>query len=337
MMMKKKINNNVSGIQDNILGIGRILNKKFGKGSIRSLIDESVVKVPSISTGCYGLNNILGINGLPLGRIVEVYGDEQTGKTTLLYHTIKSAQKRNFLVAFIDAEHSCDPIYAKDIGIDLGNMIFSQPDSMEEVLDIVEGIMVEKDIELPAVICLDSIASLSPLVELEGDMGNMTIGLQARKMSQWLRRIKGIVRKTNTLLLCTNQTRTKVGVRWGNPEFTPGGKALKFYASIRIEFKKIKTLKKGKVKLVGNRIRARVVKSRLSVPFKTTDFNIIWGKGIDNRLSILETALGKRVIDRSGNTYTFRDVSAIGLERFKEKLGIKDYKKVMKEMGRIGK
>ncbi len=276
------------------------IQSKFGEGSIMKLSETRKVDVNAIPTGSLSLDIALGIGGLPRGRIVEIYGGESSGKTTLALHIIAEVQKKGGLCAFIDAENALDPEYARKIGVNVEDLLLSQPDSAEQALDIVETLIKSSSIDL---IVIDSVAALVPEAELEGKIGDLQIGLQARLMSQLLRKITAVAAKTGTTVIFINQTRMKIGVFFGNPETTPGGKALKFHASIRIEIKKIAQVKKGE-EIIGARVRAKIVKNKVAPPFKSTELEINYN-GINRIKDLIETAVRYNVIKRTGNFYEF--------------------------------
>src|SRR6266702_56238 len=257
----------------------------------------------AVSTGSLALDLALGIGGLPRGRIIEVFGPESSGKTTLVYHVIAEAQRRGGICAFIDAEHSMDPAYAKKIGVDIENLLVSQPDTGEQALEIAELLIRSGALDVVAV---DSVAALTPKAEIEGEMGDSHMGLQARLMSQALRKLAGTLNRTDTICLFTNQLREKIGVMFGSPETTPGGRALKFYASIRLDIRRIETLKEG-VEAVGNRVRVKVVKNKVAPPFKQAEFDIIYGAGISWEGTVLEAGLEGKVVQKSGSYFSFDD------------------------------
>ncbi len=279
------------------------IERNFGKGAVMRMSDQAQVSVGAISTGSLSLDLALGIGGLPRGRIVEVFGPESSGKTTLVYHVIAEAQRRGGICAFIDAEHAMDPTYAKRIGVNIDELLVAQPDTGEQALEITELLVRSGAL---AVIAIDSVAALTPKAEIEGEMGDSHVGLQARLMSQALRKLAGTLNRTETICVFTNQLREKIGVMFGNPEVTPGGRALKFYASVRLDIRRIETLKDG-VEAIGNRVRVKVAKNKVAPPFKQAEFDIMYGEGISWEGTVLDTGIEKKVVQKSGSYFSFGD------------------------------
>ncbi|OGY64029.1 MAG: recombinase RecA [Candidatus Harrisonbacteria bacterium RIFCSPHIGHO2_02_FULL_40_20] len=303
------------------------LKEKFGEGAIMTLGDAKKVDIAAISTGSFSLDIALGTGGLPRGRIVEIFGPESSGKTTLALNVVAQAQKAGGKAAFIDAEHALDPEYAGKLGVRIKELLISQPDSGEEALNILESLVRSAMID---VIVVDSVAALTPKAEIEGEMGAQFIGLQARMMSQALRKLTAIAAKSNTLIIFINQLREKIGIMFGNPETTPGGRALKFYSSVRIDIRRIAQVKKGE-EVVGNRVKAKIVKNKVAPPFRLAEFDIMFGEGISYEGDVLNTALKYGVVTKSGASYSFGgEKLGVGMENVKAKL--KEDKKLLKEL-----
>lgn len=279
------------------------IEKQFGKGSIMKLGEESRLQLECISTGSINLDIALGLGGVPRGRIIEIYGPESSGKTTLALHIIAEAQKNGGSAAFIDAEHALDPSYARKLGVDVDDLIVSQPDTGEQALEIAEALVRSGAID---VIVVDSVAALVPKAEIEGEMGDAHVGLQARLMSQALRKLAGSVNKSKTTTIFINQLREKVGIMFGNPEVTPGGRALKFYASVRMDVRRIDSIKQG-TDILGNRTRVKVVKNKVSPPFKQAEFDIMYGEGISRSGDVIDVAADLDVVKKSGAWYSYGD------------------------------
>lgn len=303
------------------------IEKQFGKGSIMKLGEAAHMNVESISTGALGLDIALGVGGLPRGRIIEIFGPESSGKTTVALHVIAEAQKAGGEAAFIDAEHALDPVYAKALGVNIENLIVSQPDTGEQALEIAEALVRSGAID---VIVIDSVAALVPKAEIDGEMGDSHVGLQARLMSQALRKLSGVISKSKTVAIFINQLREKVGVMFGNPEVTPGGRALKFYSSVRLEVRKVETLKEAG-EPVGNRTRVKVVKNKVAPPFKEAEFDIIYGEGISREGSILDVAVQLDIIKKSGAWFSYND-QRLGQGRENVKKFLKENPEVCREI-----
>jgi len=308
------------------MAMGQI-EKQFGKGSVMKLGEFQAMNIEAIPTGALGLDVALGIGGVPRGRIIEIFGPESSGKTTLALHIIAEAQKMNGEAAFIDAEHALDPVYAKHLGVDIDNLIVSQPDTGEQALEITESLIRSGALD---VIVVDSVAALVPKAEIDGDMGDSHIGLQARLMSQALRKLAGAINKSKTVLIFINQLREKVGIMFGNPETTPGGRALKFYSSVRLDIRRIENIKQdGEV--VGNRARVKVIKNKVAPPFREAEFDIVYGKGISKEGNILDIAVNLEIIEKSGSWFSY-DGDRIGQGRENVKKYLKENPEIMDEV-----
>ncbi|MEA4970424.1 MAG: recombinase RecA [Candidatus Pelethousia sp.] len=304
------------------------IEKQFGKGAVMKLGDAAAkITVSTIPSGCLALDLALGVGGLPRGRIIEIYGPESSGKTTLALHAIAEAQKLGGTAAFIDAEHALDPVYAENLGVKIDDLYVSQPDTGEQALDITEALVRSGAMD---VVVIDSVAALVPKAEIEGDMGDSHVGLQARLMSQALRKLAGVISKSNTIVIFINQLREKIGVMFGNPETTTGGKALKFYASVRMDVRKIDTIKNG-ADVVGNRTRVKVVKNKVAPPFKQAEFDIIYGEGISNEGAILDLAADNKIISKTGAWYSYGDMR-MAQGRDNARLFLKDNKELCAEI-----
>ena len=304
------------------------IEKAYGKGSVMKLGDGSVnMNVETIPTGSLSLDIALGLGGIPKGRVVEIYGPESSGKTTVALHMIAEVQKRGGIAGFIDAEHALDPVYAKKIGVDIDNLYISQPDNGEQALEITETMVRSGAVDI---IIVDSVAALVPKAEIEGDMGDSHVGLQARLMSQALRKLTGVISKSNCTVLFINQLREKVGVMFGNPETTTGGRALKFYASVRMDIRRIESLKQGG-EVVGNRVRVKVVKNKIAPPFKEAEFDIMFGRGISKEGDVLDLAVKEDIVEKSGAWFAYGGAK-IGQGRENSKIYLKEHPEVMDEV-----
>ncbi len=300
------------------------IERQFGKGSIMRLGGAEIIDVLVIPTGSLSLDMALGVGGIPRGRVVEIYGPESGGKTTLALHIVSEAQKMGGLAAFVDAEHALDMSYARKIGVDVDNLLIAQPDTGEQALEIAETLVRSGALD---VLVIDSVAALVPKAELEGDMGDAQMGLQARLMSQALRKLTGTISKSRTCVIFINQLRMKIGMFMGNPETTTGGNALKFYASMRLDIRKITALKQGE-NVVGNRVRVKVVKNKVAPPFRETEFDIIFGEGISREGDLLDLAVNNNIVERSGTWYSYKG-DRLGQGRENVRLALKDNKELM--------
>lgn len=303
------------------------IEKDFGKGAVMRLGETEIPKVEAISTGCLTLDVALGIGGIPQGRIIEIYGPESSGKTTVALHCVAEVQKKGGTAAYVDAEHALDPVYASKLGVNLDDLYISQPDSGEQALEIVETLVRSGAIDI---IVIDSVAALTPQAELDGDMGDSHVGMQARLMSQALRKITAATSKSKCTLIFINQLREKIGVMYGNPETTTGGKALKFYSSVRIEVRKADTIKDGS-DIVGNHVKAKIVKNKVAPPFKVAEFDIMYGTGISNMGCVLDLAIENGFIQKSGSWFSYND-EKIGQGRDKAMDFLKSHPEVFKEV-----
>lgn len=324
MAEKEVLSEKQKALQTALTGI----EKQFGKGSIMKLGDAAdKINVQVIPTGFIQIDTALGVGGIPRGRITEIYGPESSGKTTLTLHIIAQAQKNGGIAAFIDAEHALDPVYASALGVDIDNLYVSQPDTGEQALDICEALARSNAVDL---IVIDSVAALTPKAEIEGDMESSTVGLQARLMSRALRKITAVVGKSNTAVIFINQLRDKIGVVYGNPETTTGGKALKFFASVRIDIRKGEAIKNGSEQ-IGNKCRIKIVKNKVAPPFKTAEVDMIFGKGISRESSLLEFAIDSKIIDKSGSWFSYKG-ERIGQGKDNAKEFLLSHPEVMEEV-----
>lgn len=303
------------------------IEKQYGKGSVMTLGEDSKLNVEAISSGSLDLDIALGIGGFPKGRIVEIYGPESSGKTTVALHAIAEAQKIGGTAAFIDAEHALDPAYAKKLGVDIEELIVSQPDTGEQALEIAEALVRSGAVDI---IVIDSVAALVPKAEIEGEMGDSHMGLQARLMSQGLRKLAGAIKKSNTIAIFINQLREKIGVMFGNPETTTGGRALKFYASVRLDVRRIETLKQGE-EMIGNRTRVKVVKNKVAPPFKVAEFDIMYGEGISKYGNILDVGANSGIVTKAGSWYSYGD-TRLGQGRENSKEYLKENPELAREI-----
>src|SRR3989339_203526 len=303
------------------------IKSKFGEGAIMTFGEAKTMQVDAVPTGCLSIDIALGVRGVPRGRVIEIYGPEASGKTTLAQHIVAEVQKLGGVAAFIDAEHALDPDYAKKIGVDVNSLLISQPDTGEQALEILETLVRSGGVD---VIVIDSVAALVPKAEIEGEMGDSHMGLQARLMSQALRKLAGIVHKSKTMVIFINQIRMKIGVFFGNPETTTGGNALKFYASVRIEVRRSAQIKQGE-KIIGNQVKAKVVKNKVAAPFKGTSFDIMYNEGISVSGDLLDTGLALGVITKSGNSYNYGEMK-LGVGRENAKAFLRADKTLMGEL-----
>lgn len=317
--MAKKTTDENSGKKAAISGAIDQIREKFGDGSIMKMGDARKMQVEAIPTGCLSIDMALGVLGVPRGRIIEIYGPESSGKTTLAQHIIAEAQKRGGVAAFVDAEHALDPDYARKIGVDVDNLLISQPDNGEQALDIVETLVRSNAID---VIVIDSVAALTPKAEIDGEMGDSHMGLHARLMSQALRKLTAIISRSNTTVIFINQIRMKIGVMFGNPETTTGGNALKFYSSLRIEIRRAAQIKLGE-KIIGNHVKVKVVKNKVAAPFRTCEFDIMYNEGISLAGDILDVGTELGVIQKSGHSYSFNG-EKLGMGRENAKVALKE-------------
>jgi len=303
------------------------IKERFGEGSIMKLGEAKKIQVEAVPTGCLSLDLALGVGGVPRGRVIEIYGPEASGKTTLAQHIVASVQKLGGTAAFVDAEHALDPEYAKKIGVNIDDLFISQPDTGEQALEITETLVRSNAVD---VVVIDSVAALVPKAEIEGDMGDSHMGLQARLMSQALRKLAGIVSKTKTVVIFINQTRMKIGVFFGNPETTTGGMALKFYSSVRIEVRRAAQIKKGD-EVIGNRVKCKVVKNKVAPPFKSIEFDIMYNEGISLAGDVIDAGVLNKVINKSGNTFSFGETK-LGVGRENARLFLRQNPKLMEEI-----
>ena len=303
------------------------LEKQFGKGTVMKLGEQTHMKVEVIPTGCLELDLALGVGGIPKGRIIEVYGPESSGKTTVALHVVAECQKRGGIAAFIDAEHALDPDYAAKLGVNIGELYVSQPNTGEDALEICEALVRSGAVDI---VVVDSVAALVPRAEIDGEMGDSFVGLQARLMSQALRKLAGVVNKTNAIVIFINQLREKVGVMYGNPEVTTGGRALKFYSSVRLDVRRGEQLKNGPT-VIGNRTKIKVVKNKVAPPFRSCEFDLIYGQGISREGSLLDNAVAKDIITKSGAWFSYKD-ERIGQGRENTRQYIKDHPEFKEEL-----
>lgn len=303
------------------------IKEKYGENAIMRFGESKAMDIDAVSTGSISLDIALGVGGMPRGRVIEVFGPEASGKTTLAQHIVAEVQKTGGIAAFIDAEHALDPEYAQKIGVDIDNMLISQPDTGEQALEILETLVRSNAVD---VVVIDSVAALVPKAEIEGNMGDSHMGLQARLMSQALRKLTGIVSKTKTSVIFINQIRHKIGVFFGNPETTPGGNALKFYCSVRVEVRRAAQIKQAE-KIIGNRVKVKVVKNKVAAPFRTTQFDIMYNEGISIAGDLIDTGIEYKIVKKSGNSYSFGE-EKLGVGREKAKQFLREHPKMMEEI-----
>ncbi len=303
------------------------IQERFGEGAIMTLSKQNVQRVEAISTGCLSLDLALGVGGVPRGRVIEIFGPEASGKTTLTLHIIAQVQKEGGIAAFVDAEHALDPDYARKVGVNVDELLISQPDNGEQALEIVETLVRSNGVD---VIVVDSVAALTPKAEIEGEMGDSHMGLQARLMSQALRKLTAIIAKTKTVVIFINQTRMKIGIMFGNPETTTGGMALKFYSSMRIDVRRIAQLKSGEA-IVGNRVKAKIVKNKVAPPFRVAEFDIMYAEGISASADLIDLGLNLGVLEKTGNTVSFGEIK-LGVGREQAKNYVKENPKFAKDL-----
>lgn len=325
--MAKKINDEQQGRRLAVQGAIDQIKEKFGEGSIMKLGEARKMQIETIPTGCLSLDLALGVFGVPRGRIIEVYGPEASGKTTLAQHIVAEAQKLGGIAAFVDAEHALDPDYARKIGVNVDELLISQPDTGEQALDIVETLVRSNAVD---VVVVDSVAALTPKAEIEGEMGDQHMGLQARLMSQALRKLTGIISRSKTTVIFINQIRQKIGIVFGNPETTTGGVALKFYSSVRIEVRRSAQIKMGE-KIIGNRVKVKIVKNKVAAPFRTCEFDIMYNEGISIPGDTLDTSVELGVVNKSGNSYSYGS-EKLGVGRENAKISLKERPALLKEI-----
>lgn len=305
----------------------KAMEQQFGPGTIMRLGDQTKLEIETVPTGSIALDRALGVGGLPKGRIIEIYGPESSGKTTVALHCVAEAQKRGGIAAFIDAEHALDPVYAKNIGVDIENLLISQPDNGEQALEVCDALVRSGAVDM---IVVDSVAALTPRAEIEGEMGDTHVGLLARLMSQALRKLTANIGRTNTVVIFINQIREKIGVLYGNPETTTGGRALKFYSSVRLEVRRGEAIKRG-ADIIGNRTKVKVVKNKVAPPFKTCEFDILYGEGISNESSLIDIAAEIGVLEKSGSWYSYKG-ERLGQGRENVRLYLKEHEDVAREI-----